>query len=149
MQVVDHTLVERYARSYTRGNMRNTVEIYRPAEPVFDPETGALSAALSPEPIYSGPARIYSVTGPVTYALGDEPQHYSSTYISIPVVDDDGAPTAVPEVEDIILVTEAPGDASMVDRTFQVQDVDAAGQWTAARRMQVVGVQRSPQWRLP
>lgn len=144
--LVDHGLVERYVRSYARGNMRDTVRIYRMSEPVFDPVTGGLAPSASPD-LYSGPARVYSVTGPVTYSLGDEPQHFSSTYISVPVVADDGSVNEVPAVEDMIEVLACPGDASMVGRTFQVQDVEAAGQWTAVRRMQVVGVQEAPSWR--
>lgn len=143
---VDHELVQRYVRGYTRGNMRDTVRIYRLGEPVFDPETGGLAPAPSAD-LYVGPARIYSVTGPVTYSLGDEPQHFSSTYISIPIADDLGELNEVPAIEDMVEALDVPGDASMVGRTFQVQDVEAAGQWTAVRRMQVVGVQEAPTWR--
>lgn len=143
---VDHALVERYVRSYARGNMRDTVRVYRVGEPVFDEVTGSL-APSAPVELYSGPARVYSVSGPVTYSLGDEPQHFSSTYVSIPVVDDDGAAVEVPAVEDMVEVLSCPGDDSVTGRTFQVQDVQTGGQWTAVRRMSVVGVQEAPSWR--
>lgn len=143
---VNHTLVERIVRSYAESNMRATVRISRPRPAVFDPVTGALVADAAGE-VYSGPARIYTVSGPVTYAVGDEPQHYSSTYVSIPVRDADGVMfSEIPQVEDTVEVLTSPGDSEMVGRFFQVQDVESAGQWTAVRRLQVVGIQSSPQW---
>jgi hypothetical protein len=142
---VDHNLVQRYVRTFARGNMRDTVRIGRSGAPVFDEETGTLQAA-SPTAIYEGPARVAAVSGPVSYSIGDEPQHFSQTYISIPVVDDDGVPVPAPQVEDVVLVLTNPGDPEMVNRTFQIQDVESGGQWPAVRRMQVVGVQASPQW---
>lgn len=143
---VNHALVERFVRSYAESNMRATVRVLRPQPAVFDPVTGALVAVSAGE-VYSGPARIYTVAGPMTYAVGDEPQHYSSTYVSIPVRAADGTMFAeIPQVEDIVEVLASPGDPEMVGRFFQVQDVESAGQWTVVRRMQVVGIQSSPQW---
>lgn len=142
---VNHAQVEAYVRRYARFNMRNTVRITRPTAPVFDPDTGSLASAGSLI-VYEGPARIYTVQGPLTYSLGDEPQRYSSTFVSIPVTDDSGAAVNIPRIEDVIEVLLAPGDSNMVGRTFQVQDVEAGGQWMAARRLQVAGIQASKQW---
>lgn len=145
---VDHSLVERYVRSYARGNMRDTVRIHRSGKSVFDEATGTLQAAEG-VPIYEGPARVYSVTGPVSYSLGDEPQHFSSTFVSIPVIGDDGQPVNAPQIFDVVVVVTAPGDPEMAGRTFTIQDVEAGGQWSAVRRLQVVGVQASPVWAAP
>jgi Family of unknown function (DUF6093) len=145
---VDHAPVEQYVRSFARGNMRCTVTISRPSAPVFDPQTGSL-AASSAQAFYDGPARVYTVQGPVTYSLGDEPQHYSSTYVSVPIIDDNGNAVPIPRVEDVVTVTADPGNPGMVNRSFQVQDVETGGQWSAVHRMQVVGIQASPQWGTP
>jgi hypothetical protein len=145
---VDHALVERYVRAYARGNMRDIVRVQRSGRSEFDSATGTLQAG-SPVTIYEGPARVYSVTGPVSYSLGDEPQHFSSTYVSIPVIGDDGQPVNAPQVNDVLTIVTAPGDPEMAGRTFQIQDVEAGGQWSAVRRLQVVGVQASPQWAAP
>lgn len=142
---VNHNRVEEYVRRYARFNMRCTVRIVRPSAPVFDDTTGSL-ASDNTEEVYNGLARIYTVQGPVTYMLGDEPQHYSSTYVSIPVTDDLGAPLPSPRVEDVIFVLTSPGDSDLEGRTFQIQDVESAGQWTAVRRLQVVGIQASKVW---
>lgn len=145
---VDHTLVEQYVRTYARGNMRNTVRIDRSADPVFDQATGTLQAP-DPVSIYDGPARIYSVTGPVQYSVGDEPQFYSSTNVSIPMLDDAGVAVTAPHVNDTVTVLAAPGNPGMIGRTFQVQDVESGGQWSAVHRMSVVGIQNSPNWSAP
>lgn len=145
---VRHGTVETYVRRYARFNMRNTVRITRPTTPVFDPLTGVLIRS-GDELIYEGIARIYTVQGPMTYSLGDEPQRYSSTYVSIPVTDELGAPLPLPRIEDVIEVLIAPGDTTLEGRTFQVQDVEAGGQWMAVRRLQVAGIQASKQWTAP
>jgi hypothetical protein len=142
---VDHDLVERYVRRFARGNMRDTIRVGRSGSAVFDEQTGTLEAA-APIVIYEGPARVYAMSGPVSYNIGDEPQHFSQAYISIPVFDDQGVAVPAPQVEDLVVIIAAPGDPEVVGRTFQVQDVEAGGQWTAVRRLQVVGVQASPQW---
>jgi len=142
---INHDRVEQYVRRYARFNMRNTVRIVRPTAPVFDEQTGSLASA-STEVIYEGLARIYTVQGPVTYMLGDEPQHYSSTFVSIPVTDELNEPLPAPRVEDVVVVLDAPSDINLVGRTFQVQDVESGGQWIAVRRLQVVGIQASKVW---
>lgn len=142
---VNHGQVEAYVRRYARFNMRNTVRITRPTEPVFDPLTGTLDSS-DDELVYEGIARIYTVQGPLTYSLGDEPQQYSSTYVSIPVTDEAGVPLLAPRVEDVVTVLTSPTDVSMEGRTFQIQDVEAGGQWMAVRRLQVAGIQASKRW---
>lgn len=143
--MVNHALVEGYVRRYAESNMRDSVRVTRPGAPVLDIVAGSLTAGNAAI-VYEGPGRIYGVGGPVDYQLGDEPQHFSSTYVSIPVRDSDDVTTfGTPQVEDVVEVLACPGDPEMVGRHFQVQDVEAAGQWTAVRRLQLVGIQDAPQ----
>ena len=126
------------AQAYAEANMIATVKIERPLQPVFDQTTGALGMPADAV-VYQGKARVYGVSGPATYSVGDEPQYFSSTYVSIP----QGA--ANPRVDDVIEVMSHP-DASLVGRFFRVQDAESGGQMPAATRMQVIGIQPSRQW---
>ena len=126
------------ARAYAEANMIATVRIERPVEPVFDRTTGQLGMPAD-STVYEGKARVYGVSGPATYALGDEPQYFSSTFVSIPLG------STLPRVDDVVEVTDHP-DPAIVGRFFRVQDVEAGGQMPVAHRLQVVGIQPSKQW---
>jgi hypothetical protein len=136
--IVDGNLVRRYARRFAESNMTASVRVTRMDSPNFDDIDGLLTA-ITGDLVYEGPGRVYGVAGPVQMALGEEPQYFSSTYVSIPLASDQ------PRVDDVVEVLEH-SDASMVGRKFRVQDVEAGGQFPATRRMQVMGVQRSKQW---
>lgn len=126
------------ARAFAEANMQATVRIERPTAPVFDRSTGELG--MAPDAlVYQGKARVYGVQGPATYALGDEPQYFSSSFVSIP----HGA--AEPRIDDVVEVLTHP-DASLVGRFFRIQDVEAGGQMPAVKRLQVVGIQPSRGW---
>lgn len=135
--IVNDEAVTRYARRYAEANMTATVRITRMDEPFLNS-----SGDLIPEEmftIYEGKGRVYSVSGPMTMNLGEEPQYYSSTYISIPLS------ATLPRVDDVVEVLTH-RDWTMPGRKFRVMDVEAGGQYPAARRMQVTGIQRSKQW---
>ena len=140
VQIVNDDAVIRYARRYVEANMTAKVTITRMAEPYFDAD-GKLQATEM-YVIYEGKARVYGVSGPVTMNLGEEPQYFSSTYVSIPI------DSTQPRVDDVIEVTSH-HDWTMVGRTFRVMDVEAGGQYPSVRRMQVTGIQRSKQWGSP
>ena len=127
------------AQQYAEGNMIAAVKITRPSAPVFNRTTGGLAEMGEDEDRYSGKARIYNVTGPVQYAIGDEPQYFSSTFVSIPI----SAPK--PRIDDVVEVLSHP-DPNLVGRFFRVQDVEAGGQIPVVHRMQVVGIQASREW---
>lgn len=139
-RIVNDEAVTRYARRYAEANMTATVKITRMDEPSFDMQ-GELSA-VELFVLYEGKARVYGVSGPMTMNLGEEPQYFSSTYISIPLS------ANTPRVDDVIEVL-AHRDWTMVGRKFRVMDVEAGGQYPAVRRMQVTGIQRSKQWGTP
>lgn len=131
-------LAQQRAQAYAEANMTARVRVTRPAAPVFDQATGELGMAADVV-LWDGPARIAAVQGPATYALGDEPQYFSSTFISIPLAADD------PRVDDTVEVLEHL-DPTLVGRFFRVQDVESGGQMPVSHRMQVTGIQPSKQW---
>jgi hypothetical protein len=138
--VINHQRVIVVAREFAESNMTAEVSITRKASAVFDAETGSLTSG-EPVVVYEGKARIYTVQGPVQNSYGDEPTYFSSTIVSVPVVT-----ATLPRVDDLIEVTAHMADPIMVGRVFRVQDVEAGGQWMAARKLQVTGVQESQQW---
>lgn len=147
----DHKWALRYARRFAERNMTAWVRIVRMKQPAFDDANGVVTPVVSDSinglgEVYYGPARVYTVSGPVTYSLGDEQQYYSSSYISIPVAIEDAVPA--PQVDDVIEVVQH-DDPLMAGRMFRVMDVEAGGQWIAARRMQVTGIQRARNWSVP
>lgn len=126
------------ARAYAKGNMIARVRIDRPTSPVFDPVTGELGMGPD-ETIYEGMARVASVQGPTQYFLGDEPQAYSNTLVSIPIE------ATKPRVDDVVEVLAHP-DLEIIGRFFRVLDVEAGGHMPVVHRMQVVGIAPSRQW---
>lgn len=140
---VKSTLVELYARRFVESNMTAFVEITRPGEPDFVSSSGELEADSGPV-VYEGKARVYTVSGPVTLELGDDPQYFSSAVVSVPLVDDFGV-NVLPQVNDLVEIQEHP-DPLMLGRRFRVMDVEAGGQFAVLRRMQVVGIQRGRTW---
>lgn len=84
--------------------------------------------------VYSGSARMYEVAGGQTYNLGDEPQFYANSYVSIPV----SAPR--PWANDDVKVVTAE-DPTLVGRHFRVTGVDTGGLLPAVHRCAVVGAE--------
>lgn len=141
------------ARVSAERNMMSAITIYRPENPDFQNNTGKLIA----DPgylIYEGKARVWTVQGPITMGIGDEPTYYSSTMVSIPLEDEDpfsspaSAAPQSPRVDDIIQIVRH-ADLLMRDRYFRVTDVEAGGEFPASRKMQCVGIQASKQWGTP
>jgi hypothetical protein len=118
------------------------VTVTRPPALDLDPD-GVLQATAGVV-VYSGPARLGSASGPVTYTVGEEVQFYSSSSCTIPMLDVNGEPTDV-SVNDQVRV-DAADDPNMAGRVFRVIDVEAAGLMAVGRRLQLVGVQHYPGW---
>jgi len=143
MQSTTFALAQRYAQRFAESNMTAEVIVTRPGAAALDASDGSLGVLDGVE-VYSGRARVYPVAGPVTLDLGDEPQYFSSAYVSVPLTDSTGS-NVLPQVDDLVEVVEHP-DPLVVGRLFRVSDVEAGGQFAVVRRMQVVGVQRFKTW---
>jgi len=143
MYRVNTGLVRQYAQRYSEMNMTAMVRIDRPDVASLNATTGDVTAQVL-KTIYEGKARVSAVTGPVQYSLGEEPQYFSSGTVFVPLTNEDGTPTT-PQVNDIVVVT-AHLDVLMVNRAFRVMNVQASGQFVAARELSVTGVQRWEAW---
>jgi hypothetical protein len=154
--IPNRSLAEALVRRYTRRNQDAEVVIVRKTAGTLDVDNDL--TADDGVVIYRGQARVYLVQGPVTYALGEEPQYFSSTYVSIPdtyPADGDTNNSASetwtkgdpvhPQVDDVVEV-HAHHDPYTVGRRFRVTDVEAGAQITSFIRMQVAGIQRYRGW---
>lgn len=131
------------ATRFALRNMGDAVLITRMAQTGENPD-GTI-VGIPESTVYEGKARFPNVTGPVTYQLGEEPQYFSSTYVSVPVLDPVSGQPVLPMVDDVVSVTAHP-DQLMVGRKFRVMDVETGGQFGPVRRMQLTGIQPSKQW---
>jgi len=143
MYRVNTGLIRQYAQKYSEMNMTATVRIDRPNPATLDTNTGDVTAQVQ-KTIYEGKGRVSTVSGPVQYSLGEEPQYFSSGTVYIPLIDQDGNPTT-PQVNDIVIVTSHP-DVLMVNRAFRIMNVNASGQFVSTRELSVTGVQRWEAW---
>lgn len=141
--VVKTDTIARLARKYTEANMTATVRIARMDEPTEGTDADWSNTATQLRITYQGRARLWSVSGGSEQDYGDESTAFSSTFISVPLtVDDEPVDVMVDDL--VIMVSHL--DPAVVARTFRVMDVDAGGQFPAARRLQVTSVQRSREW---
>jgi hypothetical protein len=135
------------------GNMTSTIRLTRqdPESIKWNPETNKIDAGdqdviwepnpdAGPDDPPRGIATIKTVSGPVTMTLGDEPQYFSSTFISIPMR------ARTPQANDIAEILTCP-DEKLVGRFYRIVDVELGGQLPVVHRMQAVGIQPGPYWR--
>lgn len=152
----NRSLAEALIRRFTRRNQTAQVVIVRKDDPGLLPDDTVVSDVGTV--VYRGPARVYLVSGPVTYALGEEPQYFSSTYVSVPDTYPADADTAtwpnetwsegdqvLPQVDDLIEV-HAHHDPYTVGRRFRVTDVESGAQISPFIRLQAAGIQRFKGW---
>lgn len=132
--MVDWDLASYLAESFCLDNMTSEVEVWRKTAPVFDTATGML-ASKNDKLVYVGKARVHAVTGPLTMAVGDEPQYFSSTTISIPE-----RVETIPQVDDVVTITDCPDDKA-IGRSYRVTDVGVGGQMHSALAMSCTGIQ--------
>lgn len=144
------TLAQSMAEPLAEGSMNAIVRITRGAEPIFNEDTREIdvqadAVIYGPDSPEKGIAGVYSTSGPVQMAIGDEPQYYSSTNVSIP------RSAANPRIDDIVEVldwiTEDDKD-DIVGRLFRVVDVEVGGRISSSTRMQAIGIAPSRQWGL-
>ena len=131
------------ARRFAESNMTATVTITRPDSAIFDTDTGDLDAVTG-DKVYEGKARVYTVSGPMSYGLGDENQYYQASYVSVPLEDDLRNPV-LPQIDDLIHI-DSHHDPLIEGKYYRVTDVEGSGQYVASRRLQVVGAQNSRTW---
>jgi hypothetical protein len=134
-----------YARRHATAHMYYTVAITRMVAGAFDEATGGITSQIGVA-VYQGPARIWTVAGPMVISSGEDQMSFSQTNMSIPWDTD-----PVPRRDDIASVLDYQlrdgfGDPALLGRHFRILDVQLGGQMYAARRMSVSVVSASSAW---
>lgn len=129
------------AAAYASGNRAFTVELSRPgADVTFDRDAKAFLNPADPV-LYTGPARIYTITGGMELQIGDEDMVLSSARISI-----DSYDGPAPQHGDLLTIidTAQAQNTHAVGRVFQVEDVEIGGHFGIGYTMTTRGVAPSP-----
>lgn len=126
------------AKGYAEGNLLAEVIIERQGERVFDRDLNR-DVARPSAMIYTGKARFYTVAGAATYGMGDEPQYFDASTLSIPL----GATT--PRIDDIATCT-VHDDPRMIGRAFRITGHETGTQMPVVQRMSITGIAPSKQW---
>lgn len=127
-------------RAYVAEHMNATVRIQRGERGTFDPATGRVGGLTNLSTVYEGKARIRNVTGAGVLNLAEADIATASTTISIPW----GSP--MPRRDDLVTVLANAADEMDVDRLFRVLEVESAGLFGEARRMQCTTWRSDQQW---
>ncbi len=149
------SLVTGLVRQYVSSNQIATVRIVRMDEPVMDVDDDLLAKGKGL--VYSGRGRVARVSGPVQYMLGEEPQYFSSTTVSVPDTHETTSPDGswfpgdpvVPRVDDILEVLSHPVDPRLANAKYRITDVAHGGQFGPFLTLNCIGVQYSKRWGHP
>lgn len=122
--------------------MTATITITRGQLGVFDATTGRVGGLQSGTTIYSGKARIHTVSGEGSISIGEGQIDQRQAIISIPW---DASP--VPARDDLIVVSDDGNlDADMVSRSLRVVEVEGGSLFFDARRLSCVSWYPSRHW---
>jgi len=122
------------ARRYVERNMNTLVRVSHMTAPT--PHVDGSSTATSDNVVYEGRGHLAVLSGPMTVGLGDVPQFFATTVLSIPVVTSLG--TVDPMINDMVEVLRQE-DRMVVDRVFRVMHVETAGLLPVVHRLQLTG----------
>ena len=136
-----NAIAQPLAVAYAAANMTAKVKITRPGGWAFDPETG-IEAPAAGVVIYDDIARVWPISGAAVQGMGDEPQYFDTTMISIPLN------AAVARIDDVVEIT-VHKDPRAVGRVFRVTGHETGGQLPAVQRMTATGIAPSKQWTAP
>lgn len=123
------------------AQMGSTVVITRPTAPAFDATTGLMTATDTNTPLYTGPARIYPVSGGGQTFLGSEDTVMRTTTFSVPQTGTEGL-----RVGDLVTVAATQDDQALVGRQFRVLDVSMGGILDPTRKLSTQAVEPNPFW---
>ena len=128
--------ISQFSRSYLRVRavelMSDECVIFRPGnggKVTYNPSNRQATVG-SGTTIYSGPCRMWEVTGGSPVILADDELVVSQLWLSIPYN------AAVPEPEDQVRITDS-DDESLVGRHVKIMSIVRGGGLRASRRMQV------------
>lgn len=124
----------------TGQGMTCQIQVLRGSLGTLDPTTGLVGGLTGASTVYSGPARIRTVSGGSTINLGGGEIAVRDTIISIPMS------AAVPRRDDLISVVSGDDDTDLDTRIFRVLGADGGGLFGDARRMSCAGWYQSRYW---
>lgn len=130
-----------YLRRVVTDGMTDTVQVVRPAVPVYDQATGYATGVSTAEPGYLGPAHVRTTnqTAPVT--VGDTVLPMAVVEVSLPFAAD-----PLPRNEDhlVIQAVGALGDKSLEGETLRIINVSGGGTGATTRTLTCVFEQANP-----
>lgn len=122
--------------------MLATVTIYRGQLGALDTTTGRVGGLTNATTIYSGKARIWTMSGSGVVTLGEGTVDTRSTIVSIPL-----SARPLPARDDLVLIGDDNlSDADLDTRALRVLDVDGGGLIGAARKLTCTGYYPSRYW---
>lgn len=123
-------------REYATENMGYTVLIERVTKPTFDQSSGT-AVPGSRTTIYSGPGRIWEISGASIVTVGSEDEiSMQSVQLTIP-----WGTTPVPRKWDEVTVIDAARDDYLIGKRFVIDSSAKAGELRATRRFSIRGYQ--------
>lgn len=125
------------AASYASGNRPYLVRLTRVGAAAFYDRDTSLLVNPVDTTLYTGPARIFPVTGPVEMEIGDERATLSSARISI-----DNYTGPEPRVDDLleVLNNDQSQLARLVGRIFTITDVEVGGHFDIGWELTGTGI---------
>lgn len=128
-------------RERVEAQMEASIMVLRGDAGALDPTTGIVGGLANTRTIYSGKARIRTVSGSGVLSIGDGTIDTRSTVISIPIT----APIA--HRDDLVrVINGGPADANLSTRIFRVLEVEGGSLFGDARRMSCTGWYESSYW---
>lgn len=127
-----------YIRSHAEVNMTYTCVVERPGVPTaddFNEETSTYNDVAGLE-LYTGPCRIYELSGSGVIDVNFDHVVTQQTKLSIPW--DEGVGI---RRDDEVKIVSATHDAALVGKRFRILDVDKGGDLRATRRFTIQGIQ--------
>lgn len=119
-----------YMQTKMLGQMQNVVAVRRPQGPSFNTTTGVYTANTTTTPVYSGKARIYPSSGGGNVPLGDGYLTMRTMIVSVMA-----AGSEVIQVNDLLVVTTAYDEPSLLNKWFRILDVDISGVLDPTRKL--------------
>ncbi len=134
-------LARALVRRRVEAQMLATITILRGALGTLNPTTGLVGGLASAVTVYTGKARIRSVTGSGVIDVGGGEIDQRSTVISIPI-----AATA-PRRDDLVVIgQDDAADAELDTRIFRVMEVDGGGYFGECTHLNCTGWYSNRLW---
>jgi len=128
-------------RRRVEAQMTARITILRGGRGTLDPATGLVGGLANAQTVYTGKARIRTVSGAGVLAIGEDQIDTRQTLISIPI------DSPVPRCDDLVRVEEdGTADPDLGGRLFRVTEVEGGSLFGDACRMAATSFYDSSRW---